>query len=201
MNSPIGASAFDAAWRTQWPDCRPVGHELRSSAHETWARFHSLPESKRYAENEAEYDELLTRHFTLLSELSSSTSTPTDDLRVITVAWSESPEHGERDSGLISAFPEGHYWRSIAYDLSNLDHPVWTHLFVGSTALDTDELRSLLLLVADDGTREVIICPPGLNWLYHPYDGGGDVIAPDHTTRDILRARHADWLPDNPQGL
>ncbi|WP_411722318.1 hypothetical protein [Mycetocola sp.] len=201
MNSPLDLSAFDAAWRTRWPDCRPIGHELRSSAHETWVRFHSLPESKRYAESEVEYEELLTRHFTLLRELSSSAFTPPDDLRLITVAWSESPEQAERDSDLQSAFPEGHYWQSVAYDLSDPDYPVWTHLYVGSTALDAEELRSLLMLVADDGTSDVVICPPGGDWLYHPYDGGGDVIAPDHTTRDILRDRHADWLPANPHGL
>lgn len=164
-------------------------------------RFHSLPESKRYAESDAEYEELLTRHSTLLRELSSSALTPSDDLRVITVAWSDSPEQADRGSDLKSAFPEGHYWQSVAYDLSDPEYPVWTHLYVGSTALDAEDLRSLLMLVADDGTRDVVICPPDVGWLYHPYDGGGDVIAPDHMTRAILRDRHANWLPDNPQGL
>ena len=199
MNSPLDLTSFDAAWRTKWPETRPIGHELRSSGHETWVRFHSLPESKRYAENEAEYDELLSRHFTLLKELSSSTST--QDLCVITTAWSESSERAERDPELVSAFPSGIYWRSEPFDLSEPNYPMLIHLYVGTTFLDSPDLRTLLRFVADDRTRNVIICPQSAEWLYHPYDGGGDVIAPNRPIRDALRERHADWLSALSHGL
>ncbi len=202
MNGPLDdVAAFDAAWRTRWAASRPIGHELRSWAHQTWVRFHSLPQSKRYAENDAEYEELLSRHFALLEELSASAAASTEDPRAVTVAWSDSPERAERSPRLLSAFPSGTYWQSVPYDLSEPDYPVWVHLYVGETGLDAEDLRALLLCVADDGTRDVIICPPGAEWLYHPYDGGGDVIAPDPATRDLLRDLHADWLPSNPQGL
>lgn len=164
-------------------------------------RFHGLPGSKRYAESDVEYDEVLMRHFTLLRALSSSAGTSADELRAITVAWSESPAPTERDAELVSAFPAGQYWQSVAYDLSDPDQPVWIHLYVGNTAFDAKELRSLLRLVAEDGTSDVIICQPGLDWLYHPYGGGGDVIAPDLATRDMLRDRHVDWLSDHLGGL
>ncbi len=67
------------------------------------------------------------------------------------------------------------------------------HLYVTRSTLD--DLRALLLLVADDAAWGVIICPPGVEWLYAPYDGGGDVIAPDPATRDLLRGRYPAWLP------
>ncbi len=201
MNNRVDLSAFDAAWRVRWPDSRPIGHELRSTAHKTWVRFHSLPESKRYAENNAEHREILTRHLTVLNDLSSSAATPIDDLRVISLAWSGSAEPTQRDSELVSATSHAEYWQSLPYDLSDPDYPYWVHLYVGRTSVGTDELRSLLRLVADDRTSEVIFAPATATWLYHPYDGGGDVIAPDLATRDALKRRYAEWLSPHPLGL
>lgn len=48
-------------WEQRWPDCPPLAHELKSSYEDRWVRFHSLPESKRYAETEDEYEVLLGR--------------------------------------------------------------------------------------------------------------------------------------------
>lgn len=200
MNNPIDIKRFDATWRARWPDCRPIGHELRSSVRDFWVRFHSLPESRRHARDDADYDELLARHFTLLDELNSSVSAPDEGLRVVTVSWSASPHRSGRPPALVSAVPEATHWQSLPYHLDGSD-PVLAHLHVSATAADPDALRALLLLVADDGAADVIIGPPDLSWLYHPYDGGGDVIAPDPATRDRLRNRYADWLPRNPQGL
>ena len=54
----------------------------------------------------------------------------------------------------------------------------------------------MLALVADDRTAGMIVASPSLAWLYHPYDGGGDVIAPSEAARDQLAAEHEDWLSD-----
>ncbi|MEV6154266.1 hypothetical protein AB0L53_28340 [Nonomuraea sp. NPDC052129] len=59
---------LSALWRSRWPDCPPIGHELRSDA-DCWVRFHSLPGSKRYAETEAEYRTILHRYNTVLTEM------------------------------------------------------------------------------------------------------------------------------------
>jgi hypothetical protein len=48
-------TALTELWRQHWPDCPPVGHKLREPYRDLWVRFHSLPESKRYAEDESEY--------------------------------------------------------------------------------------------------------------------------------------------------
>ncbi|WP_457852253.1 DUF3885 domain-containing protein [Luteipulveratus flavus] len=201
LRSAAELAAFDGAWRARWPAVRPVGHELRSSASATWVRFHSLPGSKRYAETKTEYDEVLTRHRTALGELSALAETSPEDIRAITVSWSDSPEPAEPASEPRTAFGDGTYWRSVPYDLSDPGDPYWAHLYVTPTALGSPGLEQLLLLVADDGTRDVILCAPGAEWLYHPYDGGGDVIAPDRAARNVLRTRHPDWLSKHPQGL
>ncbi|WP_425586206.1 DUF3885 domain-containing protein [Streptomyces sannanensis] len=50
-----GTLSLDAAWESNWPGTLPLGHLLRSAWPDRWVRFHSLPESKRYADTEAEF--------------------------------------------------------------------------------------------------------------------------------------------------
>lgn len=201
MTASIDLSSFGAAWDERWPGCMPVGHDLRHCASGTWVRFHSLPGSKADADNDAEQEELLRRHTTLLAELSQLAMTDPAELLVITLAWSETADPVERDELLTAAFPQATYWRTEPYDLSDPRDPTWVHLYVTCTAVDDDNLRSLLLVVADDATSGVVVCPPDARWLYHPYVAGGDVIAPTVGARDVLKARHSAWLPDNEWGL
>jgi hypothetical protein len=200
VNSPLdpdALAAFDAAWRSRWAEARPLGYELRDTASATWVRFHSLPESKRYADDEAEYAELLSRHFALLTDLGISD----EGLYAVTASWSRGPAPIERQRKVVAAFPKAAYWHSFAYDTDDPDDWLWIHLYVSSVDVDAPELSTLLRLVADEKTWGVIIAPPDAEWLYHPYDGGGDVIAPDTVTRDRLREKHSAWLSGHAEGL
>lgn len=197
-------AAFDAAWRSRWPMLAPIGHHLRYFGEYTWVRFHSLPGSKRYAadtDTYAEYDEIVRRHRTLMSELCALTATSTEELLVVTGSWSDTPQPVERDSVLVATVREAVYWKSVPYDLSIPEEPVWLHLYLTPILLESNDLRKLVVCVADDRTGDVIICPPNAVWVYHPYDGGADVIAPDTATRDTLRAAHENWLPDQLHGV
>ncbi|WP_425505852.1 DUF3885 domain-containing protein [Streptomyces typhae] len=49
-------------WQQRWPGCPPVGYKPREPYRNFWVRFHSLPESKRYPENESDYSVVLGRH-------------------------------------------------------------------------------------------------------------------------------------------
>lgn len=54
MNDPSDLVAeVEAVWAVRWPQLRPIGHEVRDDR-DKWVRFHSLPESKQYADNEEE---------------------------------------------------------------------------------------------------------------------------------------------------
>lgn len=195
------AADFEAAWETHWPTCRPIGDELRGCAARRWVRFHSLPGSKRYADDEAEYAELLSRHFALLNHLRSLTPTPTPEVVVVTAAWSNSSQHAEREPDLRRAFPDATPWRTFPDGGADPVDPMWTHLYLGVAPLDPAALTPLLRLVADDGTADVIIGDRQARWLYHPYDGGGDVFAPNEDARHALRAKYGDWLSTHPRGL
>jgi hypothetical protein len=55
-----------ALWDRRHSHRLPLGHALGRDSEE-WVRFHSLPGSKRYADTEKEYHQILHRHFTIRS--------------------------------------------------------------------------------------------------------------------------------------
>ncbi|MFI5427411.1 hypothetical protein ACHMWU_12335 [Aeromicrobium sp. UC242_57] len=141
---------------------------------------------------------MLDRHHTMLAELKAASDD--DALIAITCSWSKTPCPRKRASELERAVPQAVWWQSLIEDDSDPDHIGWLHLFV-SRHRTASELNSLLMLVADGQTAGVTIADEQLTWLYHPYDGGADVIAPNGEARDLLRGSYARWLSAHPKGL
>jgi len=193
----LDAHALSSRWKRAWPGVRPIGHELRYDR-ERWVRFHSLPESKRYPENESEYAEVLRRHNTVLDELVSGSSA---SLLVMTVSWSASALPPPRDADLVQVMPDAHHWTSVLREKDEDGDEYWTHVYVTECVWQPGALDPLLRLVADDGTADVIVADAELRWLVHPYDGGMDVVTETRAQRNELRLRHATWLSAYPGGL
>ena len=78
----------DDAWRNLAGDATPIAHELRHACAARWVRFHSLPDSKRYAGCESEYIELLARHNTIINKFTTSG----DVLHLLTANFSDTKE-------------------------------------------------------------------------------------------------------------
>lgn len=185
------AESLTAGWQLRWGGS-PIAHELRDRHADRWVRFHSLPMSKRYAGTEEEYRILLDRHHTVLAELG------TDDGLYVIVGCFEDAE------GTVSPDPRtppgAVSWLTIEPDdRSNFEIPL--HLYAGFGPHDRSVFDPFLRGVADDEIGYVIIAPRDLRWLYHPYDGGADIIAPTTCERDALKTRHHSWLSAHPAGL
>ncbi len=183
--------SLTTAWRARWGR-NPIAYQLRGWNADRWVRFHSLPESKRYAETEDEYQIILDRHHRVLTELGAAE----EGLYVIAVYF-------EDEQGRISSdprHPDAVPWLTIE---PGDDSPfeVAASLYVSMTSFDRQTLDPLLRGAADEELIDVIIASLHLRWLYHPYDGGADVIAPTAHDRDVLKNRHADWLSTHPAGL
>lgn len=203
VSSEIGRTElaeFGSAWRSVWPNRQPIANELPYTAASSWVRFYSLPEGKRYATDRHERDVILMRHFTILRELCSMAATTADDLRVVTVAWAGSAEPVSRWRKVARNSPSSAYWKAVPYDQSDPEDEAWMHLYLGRVGINEASLRALLVLVANDVTNQVLICPPNASWLYHPYDGGADVFTWNDEIRNTIRTRYAEWLPENSGG-
>jgi len=183
-------------WDERWPGCSKLPYELRA-ARDRWVRFHTLPDSKRYPGTEEEYEIVLARHKAVLAELVAG-----PELLVVTAGYSDSPQPQEpgRSPETVAVHPDATYWTSIGID----DEPgfeSWMHLYVSQVVWRPGILDPLLRQVADDVIANVLIADIGLQWLYHPYDGGMDVILPSPGERDALHDKHRDWLSRHPAGL
>ena len=106
---PLDPVALSQLWAQSWPGLPPIDYEVRDER-DRWVRFHALPESKRYPEDEQEYAEVLRRHNLLLGELASRTS---PRLLVMTVAWSDSGVPTAREAALAGAVPDADLWTSV----------------------------------------------------------------------------------------
>lgn len=182
--------ALSALWDERWPGCSKLPFELRGIP-AGWVRFHTLPGSKRYPETEAEYEIVLARHNAVLSHLATEAT-----VLVVTASYAEAARSPET----VAVHPDAVHWTSERID----DEPgfeSWIHLHVSQEPWSAGRLDALLRHVADNVIADVMIADPGLRWLYHPYDGGMDVVLPTTTARDALRHHHREWLSKHPSGL
>lgn len=194
----LNPPALTALWERRWPECPPFAHWLRSQYPDRWVRFHSLPESKRYPDDESENGIVLGRHYTVLSELD-----PGAVLLVVTSEWTEgpttTPQRWPRRSEIA---PSAWHWRTlVAQPEEEPEYRSYTQLYAETIAWRPRAIDVLLKTVADDELANVILAPTDLRWLYLPYDGGADVILPTREQRDPLKAQHQEWLSRLPSGL
>jgi hypothetical protein len=187
--------ALSVLWEQRWPT--PAGGQMRHVHRDRWVRFHSLPGSKRYPDGEAEYAIVLERHHTLLSELGPSD----DELYVVTREWNGDREPVARMVQLREVDPDAQHWGSHVHDDDFPDDILYEHEYVSRRPRSRGALDPLLRLVADEVIAGVTLAPLDLRWLYHPYDGGGDVFAPSAAVRDVLKAAHPEWLSIHPSGM
>ncbi|MEU8364523.1 hypothetical protein AB0C27_51740 [Nonomuraea sp. NPDC048882] len=185
---------LSALWHSRWPDCPPIGHMLFGDP-DRWVRFHSLPNSKRYAHSEAEYRTALHRYDTVLTELFAG-----QEMYVTTITYVM--DEGFTDLAPFDAHalnPGSRPWTRVRED-DDSDPGCTLHIHVGRHQWKPGLLDPLLRAVADDECRSVLIMDTDLRRLYHPYDGGADVILTNTQERDTLKAAHTDWLSKHPSG-
>ncbi|WP_030258010.1 MULTISPECIES: DUF3885 domain-containing protein [Streptomyces] len=185
----VDMAALTALWERRWPGSAPVGHEIDARGGDRWVRFHSLPESKRYPDDEHEYAIVLERYNTVLDELFAGR-----EVYVITPRWTDraSAPRMRRDAK---------HWRSwLEEDDPEVGFRSYCHVFVERRQWRPGCLDRLLRRIADDAECGVIITDTGMRRLHHPYDGGADVCLTTTEERDRLKERHADWLSRYPGG-
>jgi len=186
-------------WNRCLPGCEPIAHHLPAKFPERWVRFHSLPGSKRYPENESEYATVLERHNRILGDLAPSG----DTLALLTTGYSETAEPIRPHPTLVAFDPFAVSWRTIAmHDLdANFGGPIFWHVFVSRWDWTPGLFDPLVRRIADDVIANVMIVPLDCRWLLHPYDGGMDVILESSAARDKLKAGYPDWLSAREDGL
>jgi hypothetical protein len=84
-----------------------------------------------------------------------------------------------------------------------MDDPQSTlwHLYAREIVWQPGVFDETLRRVADYKSWNVMVIGVEQRVVYHPYDGGADIIARDERHRDALKTRFRDWLSLLPSGL
>lgn len=199
-NYPTITEQLDRYWEHRFK-IHPIAYQFRTSMQDRWVRLHSLPNSKRYAENEQELDCVLSRHHSALSNLAKS---PNLALVIAGYSGSLQPEKPKfRNFESLDIFEHVVHWKSLPIHELDSDYsdPTYIHFFVTEVTLLDPLLEETLRLVASDQINNVFILDLLDTWLYHPYDGGADIILRKEEEKSIFKSRFRDWLPDNSFGL
>jgi len=184
--------ALTKYWNSHFEGLAPEAHNLKHEFKDRWVRFHSLPESKRYPDFKSEYQEVLTRYNSLLIELFGLQSS----LLVVLPEYSDSVKPTKPEKELYELFPNSQYWCSVAQH----EEEFYWHLHAAEVTLNSQELNSLFRLVANDEVGNIIIVGIAANTVFHPYDGGADVILPSTEQRNELKNKFSMWLSAHPEG-
>jgi hypothetical protein len=187
---------FNEYWDSTYGDCSPIGYLLRNALPERWVRFHSLPESKRYADDESECLIILERQNAVLSALSPRNA----DLVFISCGYSESVDPSRTEAELNVVDPTAQFWRTIVQNEED-DYKNYWHPFMSVWPWTTGAFDSILRLVADNTIAHTLIVNPKDHWVFHPYDGGVDVILRSVDERNQLKRKFQAWLSQRSDGL
>lgn len=60
---------FETLWTLNYPDTVPIAHLFKHDYSDRWFRIHSLPDSKRYADNEEEWGTLISRQNEIITDM------------------------------------------------------------------------------------------------------------------------------------
>ncbi len=184
-------TVYDDMWSQAFGDLPLVASELRILLPDRWVRFHSLPESKRYADTEAEYAEILRRQNKLVDEFLCgkpgwmvTTHTPPDNLTELTALLQAEPTQLTRK------------YRPASFE------PNVPAMSMHGWALNWRPglLNAWFRRIADDERFNTLILDSEFMRLIAPYDGGMDLIVATQDERDQVRQRHIDWLSAHPTG-
>lgn len=189
--------ALGNAWERRAGRAIPASWSLREHLAERWVRFHSLPYSKRYADSEEEARILLDRHHHVLAALCGSS----DEVVVVLLRWDgQGRFRASREFRRISStWP---FWRAFVDDTTadEENEAITASAFVRRLPATRAELDPWFRRAPED-TDVFVITDDAVDWVYAPYDGGADVIAPTVEARDALRERFSAWLSPRTDGL
>ena len=183
---------FEQQWWLHFGQTPPVGWRLRDSFQERWARFHALPESKRYAHTDAERAIILRRANTLASEVLGLgqacwlvANTPiitSDEIGLISGVYTINKKALSRHFGWVDLREGREDQRPWAAYYKQFN---WTPgLFDDVFAKIAIEQEANVIWVSADMTS-----------VFAPYDGGFDLILPTAEKISKLKKTYDEWRP------
>ncbi len=192
---------FNTHWNLHFPDSVLISHLFKQVYSDRWFRIHSLPDSKRYADNDAEWDLLLFRQNELMTDLFGLNTT------IFIVAG----EYNWGDQRTIHTTGEKQVFKSYSFtlleniELFKLDSDEYDEIDIYRPAFAETEWNpnnhdKLLKEIASNNTRAFFVSFDR-DIVIAPYDGGVDIVLKDSLKRDFYKDKYKKWLSERVDGL
>ncbi|MGN6127586.1 MAG: DUF3885 domain-containing protein [Humibacter sp.] len=187
-----------SAWERRAGRAIPASWSLREHLADRWVRFHSLPGAKREAETKAEEEILLDRHHEVLVALRRSSS---GEVVLVLLRW-DGQGTVRASRGFRRIASSWSFWRTFVDETTadEENETITASAFVRRLPATREGLDPWFRRAADHADV-FAITDDAVDWVYAPYDGGADVIAPTIEARDALRERFSAWLSPRADGL
>lgn len=190
---------FQYLWTIIYPDSAPIPYLFKHDYPNRWFRIHSLPESKRYAENDEEWRILLGRQNEIITDLFGMGA----DIMIVTEQYyltnekmADRTDEVFEDYSFISLDNiDLHRLNPNDYDEGEIYRPAFAE-----TIWTPNKQDKLLRKIANEGTMAFFLSFDK-NVIVAPYDGGIDFVLKDNLTRDYYKNKYKEWLSERDDGL
>jgi hypothetical protein len=192
---------FQSFWTSRYPGTLPIPHSFRHDFADRWFRIHSLPKSKRYADNDKEWEILLTRQNTIITDILGDNS----KILIVTGEYHHDENKELHPIAEVNSIKDLQLTNLDEIDLYKVspeeyDHgQVYRPLFCEGI-WQKNKYDKVLRDVANDEIRIFFVSVDN-DILVGPYDGGVDFILKDSQTRDNYKTKYRDWLSSREDGL
>jgi hypothetical protein len=174
---------------------------MRDAEGLNWVRFHYLPESKRYAENDAETAESMRR----LADVGAAVFSVDEECWIVrceSLHAGGSAQRIRNAAEYVALHGSQPFSSAGTYDDFENDERWKIHASLSNWSFERD--APLLGAIADDladGKQTTLWFSTSSGRVYAPYDGGLDIFAPSANWIASLKAKFQMWLSPEPNGL
>lgn len=190
---------FKEFWTQKFNDEPPLSFRLKDSFNPQWLRFHALPNSKRYPENQTEYEIVLQR----ANDLAGVVLGENSECWMVCCYPLDNHEGSEEEHASFGSL-KNTYGITKAFEFKDIyeapsDQSLWV-AYAKLARWNYGKFNQHLIDIADEAWPKLYWISVETRNIFAPYDGGFDLILSSHNFRSDLRKEYSNWLSDHLSG-
>ncbi len=192
---------FHKYWTLSYQDTVQISHLFKQNFPDRWFRIHSLPKSKRYANNDKDWEIILSRQNEIITDLFGLNT----NILLVAGEYICGNDRQIHTTNEAEVFKEYSFTQLDDIDLFELNPEDYDNGEIYRPAFAETIWKpklhdNLLRQIANDNMRAFF-----LNFdnkiLIAPYDGGIDIILKDSLIRDYYKNKYKQWLSEREDGM
>ncbi len=192
---------FEKLWKINYPNTVPISYLFKNDYSERWFRIHSLPKSKRYRENEKDWEILLSRQNEIITDLF-GIDTP---ILIVTGEYNWGNDRISHVTKEELVFERYSFVKLDKIDMFKIDSEQYDEIDIyrpafAETNWNIEKQKDLIKEIANDRIRAFFVSFEK-NIIVAPYDGGIDFVLKDIETKNYYRNKYQNWLSEREDGL